>query len=274
MVNLETLKKEIYQREKKKLFRKFLFGNVLVVLFLSITLSGTKVTEREKELMSVNKEIVRERDSLKSFASNELILLKENENKLIRKSLSMDMDTTYIDKNLNISNLYDYAKYQENAYTSIEKVVDNRWDSISRIPTGMPITLADMYEYTDGFGYRKHPLIKKVLFHEGIDISALVGSDVVATGDGIVEKVIESTKGYGNRIVIDHGNGYKTVYAHLDKFNVVTGQKVKKYDVIATTGNTGGSTGPHLHYEILIKNRPVDPYKYFYIDVNNAVARK
>ena len=180
-----------------------------------------------------------------------LISLKEMENKIIRKSLSMDMDTTYIDENLSINDMYDYAEKQLNTYKSIENVVDNKWDSINSIPVGSPITLADMYEYSDGFGYRKHPIIKKILFHEGIDISALVGSDVFVTGNGIVEKVIRNEKGYGNRIVIDHGNGYKTVYAHLDKFKVSVGDKVKKNDVIATVGNTGSSTGPHLHFALM-----------------------
>lgn len=274
MINLETLKQEIYQRERKRLFRRFLLVNFLVVLFLSITLSGTKVTEREKELIKLNRELVTERDSLRNFATNELTLMKETENKLIRKSLSISMDTTFVDNDLNVNNLYAYAEDQLHTYSNIENVVDNKWDSISRIPTGMPISLADLYDYNDGFGYRKHPILKKILFHEGIDIGAWEGSDVLTTGDGIVEKVIESDKGYGNRIVIDHGNGYKTVYAHLSKFNVVVGQKVKKYDVIASTGSTGLSTGPHLHYEILMKNRPVDPYKYFYIDAKTVVARK
>lgn len=274
MVNLETLKKDVYQREKKILLRKFIFGNILLVLLLSLTLSGTKVTDREKELLQMNKEIAFKYDSLMTFANNELVLLKENENKIIRKSLSMDMDTSYVDKDLNVTDMYDYAERQLIAYTNIEKVVEGKWDSINSIPTGMPISLADLYDYTDGFGYRKHPIIKKLLFHEGIDISALVGSDVFVTGNGVVEKVIRNEKGYGNRIVVNHENGYKTVYAHLDEFKVSVGQKVKKNDLIATVGNTGSSTGPHLHYEILIKNRPVDPYKFFYIDVKNPTARK
>ena len=101
---------------------------------------------------------------------------------------------------------------------------------------------------------------------------AFIGSEVFSTGNGVVEKVIENDKGYGNRIVIDHENGFKTVYAHLSKFNVTVGQKVKKDDVIGYVGSTGTSTGPHLHYEILIKNRPVDPYKYFYIEVKGYIS--
>jgi murein DD-endopeptidase MepM/ murein hydrolase activator NlpD len=274
MVNLETLKKEVYQRERKKMFWKFLFGNVLAVLILSVSMSGTKVSERERELISINRELLNKNDSLMKINTVELMSLKEKENKIIRRSLSMDMDTTYIDSSLSVNDMYDYVEKQLSAYESIENVVEGKWDSINSIPIGMPMSLADLYDFNDGFGYRKHPVYKKILFHEGIDLSAFVNSEVFCTGNGIVEKVIENDKGYGNRIVIDHGNGFKTVYAHLNKFNVRVGQRVKKNDVIGYVGSTGTSTGPHLHYEILVKNRPIDPYKYFYIEAKNTLARK
>ena len=273
MVNLETLKKEVYQREKRKLFWKFIFGNILLVLFLSITLSNTKVTVREKELILFNREILNRNDSLMKLVNIELVSLKETENKIIRKSLSMDMDTVYMDKDFNVQDIYSYVEMQKNTYTTIEMVANNKLDSMNSLPVGMPMSLADLSDFNDGFGYRKHPMLNKILFHEGIDLPAFVGSEVFTTGNGIVEKVIENEKGYGNRIVINHQNGFKTVYAHLSKFNVYVGQKVKKDDVIGYVGNTGSSTGPHLHYEILIKNRPVDPYKYFYIDNQNTLAR-
>ena len=150
MINLETLKKDIHQREKKKLLRNFIFGNILIVLFISVTISGTKVTEREKELIAMNREISYERDSLKNLVINELVLLKNNENKLIRKSLSMSVDTNYVDDQFNVNDFYTYAESQKNTYINIENIVDNKWDSISRVPTGMPITLSDMDYYTDG----------------------------------------------------------------------------------------------------------------------------
>ena len=274
MVNLETLKKEVYQKEKKKLFRKFLLFNILSVLVITLSLSTTEVTKREKELMGLYRETIVQRDSLNKFVTNQLVLLKDNENKLVRKSLSISLDTNYVDENINISDLYIYAENQLDIYQNIKNIADIKWDSINSIPNSMPVTLADLYKFSDGFGYRKHPLIKKILFHEGIDLSVTVGSDIFATANGIVEKVISEKKGYGNRIVINHKNGYKTVYAHLSEFKVVVGQKVKKYDLIAISGNTGSTTGPHLHYEVLIKNRPVDPYKYFYINDKTILANK
>jgi hypothetical protein len=268
MVNLETLKKE-----KRKMFFKFLFFNILAVLIISVSLSNTEVTEREKVLVSTNKQLASERDSLKNLVFNDLNLLKENENKLIRESLSMSMDTSYIDKDFNINDLYVYTENQLNSCEVINKVIENKWDSLCRIPDGMPITLADMTNNSDGFGWRKHPILKRILFHEGVDIAALKGSEVFSTGNGIVEKVITSNKGYGNRIVINHGNGYRTVYAHLSKFeHMYVGKKVNKNDLIGYVGSTGLSTGPHLHYEILIKNRPVNPERYIYME--NSLAKK
>jgi len=260
-MNLEILKKE-----KRKMFLKFLFFNILGILIISLSLSTSTVTEREKELLITTTSVIAERDSLRNLILNDLSILKENENKLIRQSLSLSMDTNYIDKNMNIKELDLYTKNKLNSFESINKLIVNRWDSINSIPNGLPITLADMNHNSDGFGWRKHPILKKVLFHEGVDIPANKGSEVFVTGSGIVEKIIKSNKGYGNRIVIDHGNGYRTVYAHLSKFgNIYVGKKVNKNDLIGYVGSTGLSTGPHLHYEILIKNRPINPEKYMYI---------
>ena len=265
MVNLETLKKEVYQRERKKLFHKFLFGNILIVLFFSITFSGTRVTEREKELMVMSKELRVKNDSLLKLNTVELVSLKETENRIIRKSLTMNKDTSYVDEDYNLNDMYNYVENQKNTYNTIEKIADNKWDSISRIPFGMPITLADINDFTDGFGYRKDPIDGKIRFHEGIDVSVVRNTNVFATADGVVEKA-GWLKNYGNRIVINHGNGYRTVYAHLEKLSVKEGQIVKRFDLIAMSGNTGKTTGPHLHYEILIKNRPINPEKFFIND--------
>ena len=259
MINLETLKRDIYQRERKKLFRRFSLFNVLVVFVIFFSLSNVGVSPREKELLNRYKEVVTERDSLKTLAVNVLSVLQTNGNEIRSKYLTMSIDTNYIDDKLNVESMYENAKYQMNEYESIEKVINNRWDSISKMPVGNPISLGDLDKYTDGFGYRKHPIYHRIMFHEGVDIVAPFGSDVFATGDGFVEKVVENGYGYGNRIVINHGNGFKTVYAHLDGFNVIVGQRILKNDLIGWLGNTGVSTGPHLHYEVLVNNRPIDP---------------
>lgn len=266
MVNLETLK-----NIKRRMFWKFLSFNILGVLIISLSLSTTKITEREKELLTTNVLVTVQRDSLMDLVLNDLAVLKEKENKLIRQSLSLSMDTSYIDENMNINELYSYTQNKLSQLSYFDNIIDFKFDSISSIPYGLPITLADMTNNSDGFGWRKHPILKRILFHDGIDIAAVKGSEVFATGNGVIEKVITSKKGYGNRIVINHGNGYKTVYAHLSKFsNVYVGKKVNKYDLIGYVGSTGLSTGPHLHYEVLIKNRPINPEKFIYTTTNLA----
>ena len=114
---------------------------------------------------------------------------------------------------------------------------------------------------TGGFGERMDPLSGEGEFHSGLDISARYGTEVAATGDGLV-LAAERQSGYGNEILIDHGNGITTKYGHLSKIFVLVGQEVKVGEPIGAVGLTGRTTGPHLHYEVLIHNTPVNPAKY------------
>lgn len=100
-----------------------------------------------------------------------------------------------------------------------------------------------------------------------MDFTAPRGAEIYATGDGTVSRVQSIKRGYGNNVIIDHGFGYKTLYAHMSKFNVKEGQKVKRGDVIGYVGNTGTSTGPHLHYEVHRNNKKVNPINYYFNDL-------
>ncbi len=111
------------------------------------------------------------------------------------------------------------------------------------------------------FGYRVSPFTNEKEFHNGLDISAKTGSPIIAPADGIVSG-IEKTYGYGNLLTVNHGYGLKTRYAHLSKILVKKGQTIKRGDIIANMGNTGRSTGPHLHYEVFLEGVPVDPSRY------------
>jgi len=104
--------------------------------------------------------------------------------------------------------------------------------------------------------------------HWGLDFTADVGTEIYATGDGIVEVVNENDWGYGKEIVLNHGFGYKTRYAHLSKFMVKKGQKIKRGEIIGLVGNTGKSTGPHLHYEVEKDGQKVNPIGYFHSDLS------
>jgi murein DD-endopeptidase MepM/ murein hydrolase activator NlpD len=101
-----------------------------------------------------------------------------------------------------------------------------------------------------------------------MDFTAPSGTDVYATGDGVITDIIKSNRGYGNHIVVDHGFGYSSLYAHLDGFNVKKGQKVQRGEVIGFVGNTGMSLAPHLHYEVKLNGRTVDPVNYYFNDLS------
>jgi len=115
---------------------------------------------------------------------------------------------------------------------------------------------------------RIHPIHRIWKLHEGMDFTARTGTKIHSTGDGVVEKVKSSRRGYGNQIIINHGFGYKTRYAHLSKHLVKVGQKVKRGQVIGLVGTTGQSTGPHLHYEVIKNNKPIDPINFYFEDLS------
>lgn len=115
---------------------------------------------------------------------------------------------------------------------------------------------------TDKYGMRLDPFIERQKHHDGIDFSAEIGTEVYAAAAGRVEKAEQTyrvNQGFGRMVLIDHGNGYKTLYGHLDKVMVKAGQKVDRWDVIGLVGKTGRATGPHLHYEVWYENKPINP---------------
>ncbi len=124
---------------------------------------------------------------------------------------------------------------------------------------------------TSSFGERQDPFNGEGAFHAGIDISAIFGTPVKAAGDGTVE-ISGMANGYGREVVLDHGHGIRTVYGHLSGFTVLTGQTVKRGQVIGYVGLTGRSTGPHLHYEVRVHNVPVNPHKYLRVTTNQLAA--
>lgn len=140
-----------------------------------------------------------------------------------------------------------------------EKIVTNE-QVLAHIPSIIPLKNG---RFTDGFGYRRDPFTGQRRFHYGADFAAPLGTPVYATADGRVVKA-RRIAGMGNTVEIDHGYDYRTLYGHMRDFEVRRGQKVKRGDLIGFVGNTGRSTGPHLHYEIRVNNRPVNPLDYFY----------
>jgi hypothetical protein len=178
------------------------------------------------------------------------------------------------DLSMRLDRLKKQMVVQSKSYEQIAELIKNQQQMLSSIPSIQPVKNRDLKHIASGFGYRTDPIYKITKFHAGMDFTAPVGTDVFATGDGTVETVNYSFGGYGNEIVINHGYGYKTRYAHLSRFNVRVGQKVKRGEKIADIGNTGKSTGPHLHYEVLKAGSAVNPVYFYYSDLNDAQFTK
>ena len=155
---------------------------------------------------------------------------------------------------------------QSRSYDDVEDMVKNKFKMLSSIPAVMPIAIKNYGRISAGYGWRIHPIYKTRKFHDGMDFTGKIGTPIYATGDGVV-KVARKERGYGKKIVIDHGYGYTTVYAHLNGYNVKRRQKVKRGEIIGYLGNTGVSTGPHLHYEVRKNNRPLNPINYYFNDL-------
>ncbi len=156
---------------------------------------------------------------------------------------------------------------QSESFDELIAYASEKEELLGSLPAIQPLSNKDLKRTASGFGYRIHPIYKISKFHSGMDFTAPTGTDVYSTGNGMIRTVKSARRELGNHIIIDHGFGYQTVYAHLDKFNVKVGQKVKRGDVIGFVGSTGLSTAPHLHYEVLVNGRHVDPALYYFNDL-------
>ena len=154
---------------------------------------------------------------------------------------------------------------------SFDEVIDlakNKADMLASIPAIQPIANKDLSRMASGYGYRLHPIYKTRRLHTGMDFTAPQGTPIYATGDGKVAKVRRSRRGYGNHVIIDHSYGYKTLYAHMTKYIVYRGQKVKRGEIIGYVGSSGTSVAPHLHYEVMKNKRKINPVNYYYNDLS------
>jgi len=156
---------------------------------------------------------------------------------------------------------------QTKSYDEVVGLAKRKEEMLSSMPAMQPVSNKELKWLTSGFGYRIDPQVRTRRMHAGVDYSMPIGSKVYATGDGVITKVEIKFSGYGKQIEIDHGFGYKTKYAHMNGFNVKRGQRVKRGELIGYSGNTGKSTGPHLHYEVMVNGKKVNPVHYMYRDL-------
>lgn len=290
-------------KKKESIFKKtiFIVFTIIFILFISGSFSSRTTANSggiiliennylKNENTRLKKEYIKLNKKLKEI-ENEIDSIDHYDNVIYAQILGVDFDTTNFNKYRNdsasivfqmndsifnnVSERSAYAaemlalKLEKLKYTS--KYLKNNKNIINYYPNVSPIKTKDFINLSSPYGWRNHPTEKRVLFHEGIDIAATPGTKVYSTAQGTIVKILYSKYGYGNRVVIKHAYGFETLYAHLDNIVVRRGEWVKKGQIIGTVGNTGRSTGYHLHYEIHKHNESRDPLGYFYTHITNEL---
>jgi len=166
-----------------------------------------------------------------------------------------------------LNRLHNRVNYQQKSFDKITELIDRKEDLLAAIPAIQPLSNKQLERVASGFGYRIDPVYKIPKMHAGLDFTANTGTPIYATADGKVITSGFNDGGYGNHVVINHGFGYETLYVHMVRIKARVGHKVKRGEVIGWVGNTGKSTGPHLHYEVHKNGNPLDPVYFFYNDL-------
>lgn len=276
--------------------RKFLIPLFVIQLIISITLLYSITTfydtPKEKKYQQDISYLLREFDEVNQrIIQSELVLSQIQENdSIIYKSIFDEEDVTgrkfkvYYDvdslneysglvkeTNQRLSELEVAMAKEEYDLKKLVYKAELHQDMLIHVPAIQPIDNKDLKRTASGWGFRIHPIYKIRKFHYGIDFTARTGTPIYSTGKGKIQFTIpessRDSKGYGNLIIIDHGYGYQTLYAHMSKFALKPGDVVERGDIIGYVGNTGLSTGPHLHYEVIRNGIKVNPVHYFFNDL-------
>ena len=157
---------------------------------------------------------------------------------------------------------------QSKSLDDILKMAKAKDKLLAAIPAIQPVRNENLKSMVSGFGYRTDPFTKARKMHEGMDFTAKTGTPIFATGDGVVERADNTASGFGNHIVIRHGFGYETLYAHLSRYKCRAGQRIKRGEIIGYVGSTGRSEGPHLHYEVHKNGKVVNPLNFYYGNIS------
>ena len=166
-----------------------------------------------------------------------------------------------------LNNLNNRIHAQQTSFKEITELVNNKEKLLAATPAIQPVSNKDLKRIASGYGYRIDPVYKTVKLHPGLDFTAPSGTPIYATADGTIEFSGNRGDGYGNHVIINHGYGYKTLYGHMYRIKAKAGQRMKRGEVIGWVGNTGKSTGPHCHYEVIKNGNKINPVYFFYNDL-------
>lgn len=246
-----------------QIIKKVIFYVILATLILLITGSIFIWLLSSKVEKLIDKKDLMTRDYKELQVENNILAKR-----ILQKSEDLDAISSKVNDIEELMGL----KFSEklNLYERIDLAkitTEQKQNMLREIPSGSPIEFNGV---TSSFGWRTHPILKKKEFHSGVDLKAEMNTEVYAPADGVVEFAQTHKKsGYGNLVIISHNYGFKTLYGHLNKVDVKTGDIVKKGDLIAKTGNTGLSNGPHLHYEVKYINMPLEPMNFINWDIKS-----
>ncbi|MFC2116057.1 M23 family metallopeptidase [Bacteroidota bacterium] len=267
-----------------------------IALLLNVFYSSVFDTPREKMLMRENNQLNLQYEILnQKIGKLEMVLedIEKRDDNIYRTIFNADpIPSTLRNAGIGGVNRYEELEGYENSdliietaerldlltravyvqsisYDEVINLAMSREDQLSSLPAIMPISNKDLTRTASGWGFRIHPIYKISKFHYGMDFTAPTGTEVYSTADGSIERIQRSRRGYGNVVVVNHGYGYKTLYAHLNDFNKAwVGKKVKRGDIIAFVGSTGLSTAPHLHYEVHLNGKKINPVNYYFEDLS------
>jgi murein DD-endopeptidase MepM/ murein hydrolase activator NlpD len=271
----------------------YFLGSVVLAIVYYIVFSAFFYTPEERGLLRENKMLTEQYDSLNErFDQLEVVLdeIGRRDNQIYRTIFKADplpynvdgiggvnryaaLETfenaeLIITTDQRLRSLMQRARLQTISLDNIASLLHKNEIAFQHIPAIQPIKNKDLSRTGASVGMRIHPFYKVLKMHTGIDFIAATGVEVMATANGTVVEAERSHRDYGNKVIIDHENGYSTVYAHLHSISVSKGQKVERGQVIATVGNTGLSMpAPHLHYEVLKDGEYKDPLNFFFIDL-------
>jgi len=309
-----TYQKDTVSYQRYKFFRlKFIIPFLLfqsVIAFIVFILIATFYTTPKEKILkqdvayllyefdNVNKRMIETEATLEQIKQNDSIIYQSlfDVNTIAKKELNVyyeDLEGNKYSQMVELTNqkLSELsARLAKELYRldGMVKTAYSHQEMLTHLPAIQPIDNKDLKRTASGWGMRIHPVYNIQKFHYGLDFTAPTGTSIYSTGDGVVEYAIPYTskdsQGYGNVMIINHGYGYRTLYAHMNKFKAKIGQQVKRGEIIGYVGNTGISTGPHLHYEVIKDGQKVNPIYYLFnsltpeeyqkiIEISNSITK-
>ncbi len=283
---ITTKKRDTFKRFLLLVMASFIFMILGFVVFTPVFESPKeKELKRELEFVKLNEELHNKKIDQLAQILNEI---QDRDNNIYRlyfevnpipeeqrkagfggvnryKALEgFDNSEMVIDVTKNMDILSKQLYVQSKSLDEIVRLADNKEKLLAAIPAIQPVKKEDLTRMASGYGWRSDPFTKARKKHWGMDFTAPRGTPIYATGDGVIARADQRSSGYGKHIRIDHGFGYISLYAHMSKYNVRRGQKVKRGDLIGFVGNTGRSQAPHLHYEIIKNGTKINPINFYY----------